>query len=334
MQAESDDAPAGGVSPPTPRPELTTLGSRTRESLRGDAPGDETLSTGPLSPLSLYPLTPAQRQLVARWAPGADVVADHSWGLMGTTVLELVRPDGEHLVVKAGDAADTHIAREIRAHESWLGPWASLGRAPALVAADRDAKLLLTRYLPGTLVLGHPCEHDPDTYRQAGELLASLHAQLTVSDDGQFARREQADALAWLARPHRIDADDARVLEDAIRRWPTPAQSVVPTHGDWHPRNWLVHAGQIRAIDLGRADLRPAATDLIRLAFLRFGDAPELERAFLDGYGRDPREPGAWQRTRVREAVSAAAWGYAHATPELEDAGLRQVATLVRELGG
>jgi Ser/Thr protein kinase RdoA (MazF antagonist) len=60
----------------------------------------------------------------------------------------------------------------------------------------------------------------------------------------------------------------------------------VPTHGDWHPRNWIVDdAGVVRAIDLGRADLRPAATDLLRLSSRELRGDPTLEAAFLDGYG-------------------------------------------------
>ncbi|MGW6199374.1 phosphotransferase family protein [Kribbella sp. NPDC055110] len=37
-----------------------------------------------------------------------------------------------------------------------------------------------------------------------------------------------------------------------IPREPPPA-TLVPTHGDWQPRNWLVDNGTVRVIDFGRA---------------------------------------------------------------------------------
>lgn len=53
-------------------------------------------------------LRPEQRNLLARWVPDACVVADHSWGVTGTTVLQLQGEQGQ-LVLKAGDMADGHI---------------------------------------------------------------------------------------------------------------------------------------------------------------------------------------------------------------------------------
>ena len=116
-------------------------------------------------------LTQRQRDLLQEWLPNAEVVTDHSWGLVGTVVLEL-RLRGERYIAKAGDAADHHLAREIRAHRNWLTPWTSRGRAPEFVCADDDAKLLLTRFLPGELVEGTPAEWAPATYDEAGELLS------------------------------------------------------------------------------------------------------------------------------------------------------------------
>lgn len=125
-------------------------------------------------------LTPKQSTLLDAWLPGAEFVRDHSWGLIGTTVLQL-RWAGQDLIVKAGDDADTHIARELRAHREWLGPLH--GRVPELVHADDEAKVLVTRYLPGVLVERDPAEDNPDTYRQAGRLLARLHGQYAAVDD-------------------------------------------------------------------------------------------------------------------------------------------------------
>jgi aminoglycoside phosphotransferase len=279
-------------------------------------------------------LTERQQAVLRSWLPDAEPVRDHSWGLVGTTVLELRTPDGSAYVVKAGDDADHHLAREIQAHRRWLQPWTSRGRAPALVAADVDAKLLLTRWLPGRLVQGDPSELDPETYRQAGALLASFHGQSRVQDDGEFERRQKAEALAWLAADHRIDASAVATLTALVERWPTPPSVLVPTHGDWQPRNWVIHEGTVGVIDFGRADLRPAHTDLGRLDAQQFTTNPSLEAAFLEGYGDDPREPDAWMRLRVRDAVGTAAWAYKVGDAEYERQGHRMIADVLAALGG
>lgn len=80
-------------------------------------------------------------------------------------------------IVKAGGDNDHHIERELHAHLNWLGPWSGRGRAPILEHGNVEAKLLVTRYLPGELVLGSEYADVSSTYQQAGELLALFHAQ-------------------------------------------------------------------------------------------------------------------------------------------------------------
>ncbi len=274
-------------------------------------------------------LTARQRELLGRWMPGAEVVRDHSWALVGTTVLEL-RHDGGRYIAKAADGQDHHLARELHAHRRWLAPWTSRGRAPSLVHADDDAKLLVTRYLPGDLMLGHADEYRPDLYRQAGELLAELHRQEAV-EDPDFEPRIKEKVLRSLDRPHRIAPDVLARLRDEVRSWPTPVATLVPTHGDWHPRNWLVHDGALNVIDFGRAELRQAQSDLVRLAAQQFRAEPALEFAFLDGYGEDPREPGAWRRQRLREAIGTATWAYQVGDERFEQQGHRMIADVLTD---
>lgn len=266
-------------------------------------------------------LTTPQRRLLEAWLPAATLVRDHGWGLVQTTVLQ-VACAGEQYIVKAGGSDDRHIAREITAHRHWLAPWTSIGRAPELVRCDETAKLVVTRYLPGELVLRHPSSGEPDIFRQAGALLAALHAQEWVVDT-DHERRENARALAWLAAPHRIAPAVVAEARRRIEHWPQVASVLVPTHGDWQPRNWLVHDGIVSAIDFGRAAMRPAATDLARLAVRDFARRPDLEGAFLDGYGADPRDREAWQRIRIREAIATAAWAHQVGDQPFEQEGLR-----------
>ncbi len=272
----------------------------------------------------LAALTARQRALLTTWLPNAECVRDHSWGLVGTTVLELSHDD-VHYIVKAGDHADHHLARELRAHEQWLEPWTSRGVAPRLIHADGEAKILLREHLDGHLVEGAPEDVRCDTYAQAGRLLALLHGQLSRVDE-TYEANANATTLRWLESPHAIAARDVSRVRAEVASWPTPVSVVVPTHGDWQPRNWLVHNGEVRVIDFGRADVRPAFTDLTRLAAQQFRGHPERESAFLEGYGGDPREPDAWRREQLRAAVSTTAWAHQVSNSSFERQGLRMMA--------
>jgi hypothetical protein len=265
-----------------------------------------------------------QRRRMSQWLPGAVVEKDLSWGLVETTVLQLTYA-GSRLIVKAGAENDRHIEREIHAHLNWLDQWTSMGRASVLRHFDAEARLLVTSHLPGRLVLGTDHADDPDTYRQAGQLLALLHAQTAVTDD-DYESRENRKSLAWLSGPHRIAADVEEQLRVGIASWPTPAATLVPTHGDWQPRNWLIHEAAVSIIDLGRAAMRPAMSDFARLAAQDFRRVPALEAAFLQGYGSDPPEACAWDRNRVREAIGTAAWAYRVGNETFEARGLRMIA--------
>ncbi|GAA1518151.1 phosphotransferase [Kribbella lupini] len=268
--------------------------------------------------------TPRQQELLGEWLPGAELVKDLSWGLVGTTVL-MLEHDGTRYIVKAGDEADTNIARELRAHREWLEPWTSRGLAPRLAFGDDDAKLLVTHYLPGDLVEGTPDEYNPETYHQAGVLLALLHGQLTV-EDKDFEASENEKSLAWLDGPHRIAPDVVSRLRDEINSWPIPPSTLVPTHGDWQPRNWLINNGTVTAIDFGRAELRPAWGDFGRLAAQQFRQDRRLEAAFLDGYGTDPRDPATWRRNSIREAIGTACWAFRVGSEDYEQQGHRMIA--------
>lgn len=277
-------------------------------------------------PDAMSRLSPVQRDLLARWLPDATVVADLSWGLVETTVLELLSDQGR-LVVKAGGVSDGHIARELRAHREWLGPWVATGHAPELLHGDVASKILVTRYLRGVLVEGTAAQDDPDTYRQAGSLLAAFHDQLSVVDD-EWHDRFRARVEQHLARPHRIDCEIVNRVQAEMADWPSGGARVVPTHGDWQPRNWLVDDDVVRVIDLGRADLRPPSEDFVRIARQDFARDPSLEAAFLEGYGGDPREPEEWRRALVGEAVGTAVWAFGVGDHAFENFGHQQLAGL------
>lgn len=269
-------------------------------------------------------LPPAQERLLQAWFPGYAVVADHSWGLVDTTVLQ-IRHDGRDVVVKAGGPGNHHLGREIEGRRRWLGPWLRTGSVGVLLHASEDDRILAVEHLPGRLVQDVPgAAHEPDVHRQAGRLLAAFHAQ-DVRDDADHETEADARALRWLDQPHRLPAATVAALRKAIATHAHDAVALVPTHGDWQPRNWLVHEGTVRVIDLGRAAWRPAMTDLARLARQQWEGRPDLEEAFLDGYGADPRDPAVWRATLLREAVGTAVWAHQVGDADFEQQGHRMV---------
>lgn len=256
--------------------------------------------------------------------PGHQLVRDLAWGLVDTAVLH-VHHGGLDLVVKAGGPANHHIEREIVAYATWTGPLAEADRAPLLVHAVRSRNLLVTTLLPGELVQGRPEELAPAVHRQAGELLAALHRQTQrLERTWEVTARERV--VGWLQRPHRIDADTVRRVEGVLASWDVArATVVVPTHGDYHPRNWLVDRGRVSVIDFGRAAWRPPETDLARLAAQQWRARPDLEEAFLEGYGDDPREEPTWSLVQLGEAVGTAVWAYQVGDERFERQGHRML---------
>lgn len=276
-------------------------------------------------------LTPRQREFVTGRLPGLRVRADHSWGQLDTVVLEADTADGR-VIIKAGGPENHHIERELRAHRNWLRVWTAIDRGPELVLADDEEHLLVTRFVPGVLVEGTDAQQDPGVFRQAGELIALFHGQAEVVDL-EWTDRERRRALRWLDSEHRIDPAAERALRAEIAGWTSAPTTLVPTHGDWQPRNWLIDDGVVRAIDLGRADLRPAAEDFSRLAVQDFPRDPSLEQAFLDGYGHDPREGPAWRQIQVGAAIGTAAWAHHVGEERFEQQGHAMIAALLEEPG-
>lgn len=273
----------------------------------------------------LHALHEEQERLVRSWLSEPEVVADHSWGLVDTVVLEVCDGD-RRVIVKAGGPDNHHLRREITARRRWTGPWLETGTVGALLHASAEHAVLVIEHLPGVLVQDLPAvARDPQTHRQAGDLLARLHRQAAVVDE-EYEATADAKALWWLDQQHRIAPAVEEELRAAVASHDHAPVVLVPTHGDWHTRNWLHHAGRVSVIDLGRAALRPAVTDLARLAAREWQGHPELETAFVDGYGTDPRTPDAWRATLLREAIGTAVWAHRVGDERFEQQGHRMIA--------
>src|SRR5690606_24819474 len=126
---------------------------------------------------------------------------------------------------------------DILAAHGVLAPLA--GRVPRRRNADSEARLLVTEYLPGSLVAGTVAEGDPDTYRQAGELLGILLIPGDRSSDYPSRMRDKAHRLLEKGSGSLIDVRDADRLRRRLESVALPDIRLYFTHGDYQPRNWL-----------------------------------------------------------------------------------------------
>lgn len=258
-----------------------------------------------------------------------ELVRDMSWNLVESIVLH-VRSVGGDFVVKAGDAENHHIDRELAAHPEYTRTLVESGHVARLDDADPALRVMILDYLPGRLLEGTDAERSPNTYAQAGALLREFHGQ-DSRKDAEYWPRTIARAQSWLDRPHRVAAEAADKTRRILQSASTKPADVVPTHGDWQPRNWLIDEDVVRVIDFGRFAFRPAATDLTRLAAKQWRDRPDLEGAFFDGYGEDPRDQDEWRLERLQEAVGTACWAFHVGDRAFEEQGLRMLDDILAE---
>lgn len=205
-------------------------------------------------------LSVRQSGLVRRWLGDPVLLADLSWGQLDTKVLH-VRAGNREFIVKGAGGANHHIGRELTAHRGHTGKLIAAGLVGRLLHWRREASLLLLEYQPGALVEGTAGEYCADIHAQAGAALLLLH-RTEGRRDTEHEAAATARALRWLDASHRIDAASEAAARQRLAEHGAHPVTVVPTHGDWQPRNWLSNHGTLRVIDFGRFGFRPAATDL------------------------------------------------------------------------
>jgi Phosphotransferase enzyme family len=273
-------------------------------------------------------ITDEQGRLLASWLGTFSVVRDYSWPLQDTTVLHALVPSGGQFIVKASTTSH-HIRREIAAHEVSIN--GLTGRVPLLRHASAEAGILVTEFLPGTLVEGTPAEDDPDTYRQAGALLQRIQQPAGVS--ASYAKALIIKTRSWLGRANGlVPGSQLKHLTRELEKLKPGAVELVTTHGDYQPRNWLQENGQVKVIDFGRADARPWLHDLVRLSHQQFVGRPGLEAAFYDGLAKvvQPREAGLWRLENLNQAIGTVVWANQVGDAAFEEAGRTMVERLLR----
>lgn len=241
--------------------------------------------------------------------------------VLAAGVARIASASGEEFVVKQHLNRLKH-EREVHAYRRWTTALGS--SAPALIAADNQAMIIITTVMPGRPP--GPGDLTPLVYYQAGTLLRRLHGAEPPSDLTWFRRWLQDRAGHWASRAAPLlSAADGKVIEshlEALSRAEIPDGG--PCHLDFQPRNWLISdSGEVCLLDFEHARTDLPARDLVRLRFRTWTEHPHSRDAFLDGYGRllSPAEDQLIWHLGAIDALTALARGYENGDPKLVAAG-------------
>lgn len=241
-----------------------------------------------------------QFRVLTDWIGAFRIRRDFSWPLQDTAVFLCDSESGPVFVKAAsGDRMTHHFTREINGYEH-LGD--ALGdQAPHMLHADRDSNLIVVNQLKGVLAEGSEWEFHPGVYRQAGELMARMHAhgEGRSTDSYQQSMIDVTERMLDRGGHQLLAADQVAQIRSLLHEISLPSIPLVPTHGDFQPRNWLVDpkeltsdgSPRLRLIDFGRFNFRPWVSELGRLMHLGFVENPDLERQVYLGMGKDPNQP-------------------------------------------
>jgi hypothetical protein len=256
-----------------------------------------------------------------------QLIADRSWDYGEGHVIEVVDSSGEPWVVKRCYRRKVFI-RETDALRDWA-PALGNDLAPRLHHTDPDSQTFIMTRLAGTAGTADT----PDSHRQAGVITRRLHdlePRLLLPELSETLTRNME---GWLTRMPGIvpaeDVDYARAhLRDIAALPPTYG---VPAHGDNQPRNWLVDdAGTTRLIDFGRAGIDAWLRDIERMYFAEWTVDPELQDAFLDGYGHDLSDDdhAFLHCLGAAASIGGRLWAREHHNPEFEQHHVRILDTI------
>lgn len=242
-----------------------------------------------------------------------EVVADRSWVDLGlSVVLEVVTADGTPVIVKSHNDQFRN-ALEAAAYRKWV--LAIADRAPALVAADSAEQVLVLTKLDGD----SPAAHLPaPVYADAGAVLRRFHESDEEVIDAGWAAQRVDNLHAWIERmpDGLIDIDDVEwVKKQAAVLLELPPPTLVPCHGDFQPRNWLIgRDGRVLVFDFEKARHDWWIHDIQRMWWKEWRDRPDVRDAFLGGYGRDlnETEQAGLRANSARGHLVQIAWATEH----------------------
>ncbi len=252
-----------------------------------------------------------------------QLVADHSWANKRTRIVEITTPDGHAWFVKVFDAA-SHYERELHAYTHWVPAIAD--RAPTVRASDDAASVLVVSKLEGAVDPTLTGDDNVAMHRDAGRVLRRFHDAAAPSVDPNAVQRRIDAYRTWVehAPEGLVDPGDLAFVEESVQILSSlPPLLVVPTHGDWQPRNWVVHRGAVGVVDFELAEPAWWTRDLERLWWAEWLDHPELRDAFLDGYGRDltDLDTTVLMASSALGAVTTIVWGERYGDPGFSEHG-------------
>jgi Ser/Thr protein kinase RdoA (MazF antagonist) len=216
-----------------------------------------------------------------------EVADDLTASPLVARVLRVNTRSDEFSIVKWYSAVSDY-QRELDALTSYTPALGS--DAPKLIDHDDVFQMLLLSEVHGEPAIASDAAWDPVIHYRAGVLIRRLHESAPPVSSDQFARQCAArfeDAAAELD-----GVIDSHLLSEArlliARAMDIEAHSLVPTHRDNHPRNWMVDpGGHVRLIDFANAEYDPWIVDVLLLEQDYWRSNPSLKVAFLSGYDRD-----------------------------------------------
>jgi len=216
-----------------------------------------------------------------------EVADDLTASPLVARVLRVKTRSDEFSIVKWYSAVSDY-QRELDALTSYTPALGS--DAPKLIDHDDVFQMLLLSEVHGEPAIASDAAWDPVIHYRAGVLIRRLHESAPPVSSDQFARQCAArfeDAAAELD-----GVIDSHLLSEArlliARAMDIEAHSLVPTHRDNHPRNWMVDpGGHVRLIDFANAEYDPWIVDVLLLEQDYWRSNPSLKVAFLSGYDRD-----------------------------------------------
>ncbi|MGQ5263281.1 aminoglycoside phosphotransferase family protein [Micromonospora sp. ZYX-F-536] len=213
-----------------------------------------------------------------------------SWhpGHAGTRALRASTTAQGEVIVKIHRSPERHT-QEVHAYRTWVP---ALGeRAPRLLATTDYPPAIVITAVPGLPLSQRQLDPaaEQDAYRQAGQLLKTLHAARPprLEPDWTASLAERAEYWIRLAGDQITPSYRAEVRAHMRALRDLAPLAAVPCHLDFMPRNMLYgDDGKVRLIDFEHSRYDLPARDLVRLATRIWPRRPYLSRIFFDAYGQ------------------------------------------------
>ncbi|ASU79133.1 hypothetical protein CDG81_13490 [Actinopolyspora erythraea] len=254
------------------------------------------------------------------------------------TAVEITTAKVEHATgtlarMRAGDIGligkihrtSTLHKREAYAYHNWT-PY--LGdAAPRLIAIAPELPGIVVTAVPGKPLHTVPLssENERDAHRDAGRILRTLHQLPSHAASHEITTYLAERGEHWLNQlTNHLAPHDTDLVHSHLQALTTLTTArVSPCHLDFQPRNLLWHVdNRTRVIDFENSREDLAARDLTRLATRIWPQRPDLESAFLEGYGPlDETDTAVLRHVTALEAVTTLAYGLRNNEPDLADVG-------------